>query len=125
MPKKHKTLKGWKCFNTDLTCRSFQFEVGKSYEVDGDIKLCENGFHFHSEAKDLFNYYPDNRDRTIVCEVIAHDVIEDGDKCVARKLEVIRKLSFIERVRLRQVYGYGYGYGYGNGDGYGDGDGDG
>ena len=28
------TVKGYKVFNSDWTCRDFQFEVGKTYEED-------------------------------------------------------------------------------------------
>jgi hypothetical protein len=34
-----------KGFQSDLTCRGFQFEIGKTYNVSGKIKACDNGFH--------------------------------------------------------------------------------
>ena len=34
-----------KGFNRDLKCRDFQFGVGKTYEVGGEIAACKNGFH--------------------------------------------------------------------------------
>ena len=39
-------LKGYKGFNKDLTCRDFQYEIGKEYKHEGNIKLCNKGFHF-------------------------------------------------------------------------------
>ena len=38
-------ITAYKAFNPDFSCRGFKFEVGKSYEVGGKIKACENGFH--------------------------------------------------------------------------------
>ena len=39
-------MKGYKIFNSDWTCRGFQYEVGKTYEMKEDPICCERGFHF-------------------------------------------------------------------------------
>jgi hypothetical protein len=30
---------GYKAFDSNLMCKGFQYEIGKTYEFDGDIKL--------------------------------------------------------------------------------------
>ena len=52
-----KKIKGYKGFNPDLTCRDFQYEVGKEYETD-EAKVCETGFHFCENPFDVWGYYP-------------------------------------------------------------------
>jgi len=119
-----KTVKGWKCFDADLRCRGFQFKIGETYKIDGEIELCERGFHFHENPEHIFNYY--GRDSR-VCEVTAHETITGDDKSVCRVIEIGRELIGFQKYLIANGdgEGYGYGYGYGDGEGYGNGYGDG
>ena len=51
-------MKAYKIFNSDWTCKNFQFEVGKEYKVDEKPVLCEKGFHACLNLHDCFAYYP-------------------------------------------------------------------
>ena len=113
-------MKGFKGFNKDMTCRGFQYEVGKSYTFDGRIELCQKGFHFCESLSDCFDYY--EKDDSRFCEIEASgDIRKGGDKNCCSEIKIVRELSPIEINRA--VYGYGYGDGDGNGDGNGNGDG--
>lgn len=67
MNKKYKTILGFKGFDKDLKCRSFQYEIGKYYEQEGEVKCCEIGFHFCENPFDVFRYYSPSDSR--YCEV--------------------------------------------------------
>lgn len=45
-------IKGYKVFNSDWTCRGFQYEVGKIFEEDIIPSCCDCGFHFCLKASD-------------------------------------------------------------------------
>jgi hypothetical protein len=80
---------GFKGFDKDFKCRQFQYEIGKTYEHDGDLSLCESGFHFCESPLDVFGYYGPVDSR--FAEVEADSVSEktDGDsKRVASKLSI-------------------------------------
>ena len=42
---KKNAIKAYKAFNSDLTCRGFQYEVGKEYHHKGYLEMCSSGFH--------------------------------------------------------------------------------
>ena len=81
---KGKTIHAYKGFDKDLKCRGFQYEVGKSYEQEGVIECCSNGFHACEFPLDVFNYYaPGENSR--YCTVTQSGVTdkEKGDSKVA------------------------------------------
>ena len=63
-------MKGFKAFNNDLTCRGFQYEIGKTYEMKRTPELCRRGFHFCRTIAECYNYYDMNKS-TRICEVEA------------------------------------------------------
>ncbi|MFR2528748.1 MAG: hypothetical protein ACLS9F_13910, partial [Clostridium paraputrificum] len=93
-------VKGYKVFNPDWTCRGFQYEVGKTFEHDGNIELCGSGFHFCQKASDCFKYYDFNSNNK-VAEVEALDLVEtEGNKSVTNKIHIVREIPWQELLTI-------------------------
>ena len=58
IPEEFSKIRGFKGFNSDMTCRGFKYEEGKDYEEQGYISACNKGFHFCLYPLDVFGYYP-------------------------------------------------------------------
>jgi len=88
-------MKGYKVFNSDWTCRGFQYEVGKTYEMNKMPVICECGFHFCTDPKDCFRYYQ-FWDDVKIAEIEALGDIDrehmSGKYCT-NKIKIIRELS--------------------------------
>jgi hypothetical protein len=98
------TVKSIKGFDKKLQCRSFQFAIGATYETDGEIKACRNGFHaIEGHPLEVFRYYPPASSR--FAEVIqSGNLTRDADdsKVASAKITIGVELSLTDII-LRAV----------------------
>lgn len=97
------SVKGYKAFRKNWKCIHFQYEVGKTYKYEGEMKPCESGFHFCRELKDCLNFYPlDNNMNVVFAEIEAlGKVIDRGNKSVTDEIRIVKEIP-IEEV-LEQI----------------------
>ena len=106
-------MKGYKVFNKDWTCRGFQYEVGKTYEMKEDPVCCEIGFHFCGKLINCFGYYYFDSENK-VAEIEALGAIDDdGDetKYCTNKIKIVRELTWHEVLDLVNAGKYNTGRG--------------
>ena len=98
-------MKAYKGFNRDMTCSGYQFEEGKTYEHEGDVRLCESGFHACEYPMDCLRYYEP-------CESVYHEVELDGvsderkedTKVVGKKIRIGARMSVKDIVKASIDY---------------------
>ena len=98
---------GYKGFDSKLRGMGMQFEVGKTFEVDGDPKTVRNGMHFCTEPFGVFDYYP-RRCGNRYCIVEALGQISTDNNLNTRastnKMRIIEEISEDEIVRIQKEY---------------------
>ena len=84
-------MRAYKGFDKDLKCRGFQYEVGKTYEMDeSKVEICSSGFHACENPFDVLNHYGIG-DGNRFCEVEQDGKIEkdkDGRKQCSSRIEI-------------------------------------
>ena len=91
-------MKGYKVFNSDWTCRGYQYEIGKTYEIAESPKCCKVGFHFCEKLADCFNYYSfDPNNKVAEIEAIGEIHFDDtNSKCCTNKIVILKELKWSE-----------------------------
>ena len=87
-------LKTFKGFDRDLKCQGFQYEVGKEFEIDGDIKCCNRGFHSCENALDVLNYFAPGQSRFCETEIDGKTDRDGSDsKVCASKIKISAEIT--------------------------------
>ena len=85
---------GFKGFDKDLSCRGFQYEVGKTYDLKGEVECCKRGFHFCENPLEVFDYYPPCMSR--FCQVEGGgsvDKSEDDSKVATSHIHISSEIG--------------------------------
>lgn len=98
----------YKGFDPDLRCSGFQYEIGKTYEIDDKPILCLHGFHACKTLFDVFRYYPpisQTLERNRFCEVECDGDYTIGyDKSVFQRIKIVKELDFRKIARMCNLY---------------------
>src|SRR5574344_137783 len=91
-------MRGYKMMDPDMTCKGFQYEIGKEYFLENKLVLCKNGFHFCKNPFDCLGYYDNikGNKRLFLVESLG-EVITDDNKTVTNKIKIIKEIKDIEK----------------------------
>ena len=96
-----KKIIAYKGFDKDLKCSDFQYEVGKEYEMDGDIKYCKRGFHAYESPLEVFDHYDMFTSRFAKVEQSGEiDKEENSTKVCSSKIKVKAELKLADIINL-------------------------
>ena len=89
----------YKGFNSDMTCRGFQYVEGESYTT-AHAELCQAGFHACPMPLDTLRYYP--LATSVYHEVeLGADAAGDGDKRVSRYITIGAEIDIAGMIKAR------------------------
>ena len=91
----------YKGFDENMQCRGFQYEVGKEYEMDGDIKCCERGFHACKSPMEVWDYYDMLNSRYAEVEQSGKiDEEEKSTKICSSRIKIKAELKFADIINI-------------------------
>lgn len=91
----------YKGFNKDFKCLDFQYEVGKTYEMDGNIKCCGRGFHACESPMDVFDYYDMLTSRFAEVEQSGEiDKVDNSTKICSSRIKIKAELKLADIINL-------------------------
>ena len=96
------TVKGYKAFESDWTCRGKKYTCPGVFEdcAPEDLKICSKGIHFCERLADCFEFY-NFSEQTKIAEVESlGKTLTDGVKTCTDKIRIIREVPWDEVLRL-------------------------
>ena len=97
-------MKAYKGMNSDMTCRGFQYEVGKEYETE-KAEVCKCGFHACEYPLDVFNYYSPAGNRFFEVEQSGDiEKSKDDSKVSSTKIKIGAEVNIAGLVKAAIEY---------------------
>ena len=98
-------MKAYKGMSKDMTAYGgFKYEPGKTYEVDGEIYCCGNGFHACEAPLDVLHYYPLNKGNRYFLVEQDGDMQKREDKTASRKITIGAEIGLPGLIKAHVEY---------------------
>ena len=96
-----KVIKSYKGFDKNMQCRGFQYEAGKEYEMDGEIKCCNRGFHACKYPLEVWDYYDMLNSRFAEVEQSGEiDTEENSTKVCSSRIKIKAELKLADIINI-------------------------
>lgn len=113
-------VEGYKGIDKNMMCRDVQYELNKTFKYEGEISLCDSGFHFCRDSNDVFGYYDllsgnrffkvkalikRSKNRSINNQIYSiYSYISDS-KMVAKEIILIKELDYKDlKINIEKRY---------------------
>ena len=94
-------ITSYKGFDKNMKCRGFQYEVGKEYEMDGEIKCCNRGFHACKSPMEVWDYYDMLDSRYAEVEQSGKiDAGENSTKVCSSRIKIKAELKLADIINI-------------------------
>ena len=94
-------ITSYKGFDKNMQCRGFQYEVGKEYEMDGEIKCCNRGFHACKSPLEVWDYYDMLNSRFAEVEQSSNiDEEENSTKVCSSRIKIKAELKLADIINI-------------------------
>ena len=94
---KQKTKLLWKTIPQNFESQGHKWETGKWYHVNGEIKLCQNGFHASPTILDAMRYVFAGW----ICRVgVAGDCKIDDDKSAWSNMMIVKRYKWTKKMSV-------------------------
>ena len=91
----------YKGFDENMQCRGFQYESGKEYKMDGNIKCCKRGFHACESPMEVWDYYDMLTSRFAKVEQSGKiDKEDNSTKVCSSKIKISAELKLADIIKL-------------------------
>lgn len=91
----------YKGFDRNLKCRDFQYEVGKEYEMNGEIECCKRGFHACKSPMEVWDHYDMLNSRFAVVEQSGTiDRENNSTKVCSSRIKIKAELKLADIINL-------------------------
>ena len=96
-----KVITSYKAFDKNMKCRGFQYEVGKEYEMDGEAKCCNQGFHACKFPMEVWDYYDMLVSRYAEVEQSGKiDAEENSTKVCSSRIKIKAELKLADIINI-------------------------
>lgn len=101
---KRKEVIAYKGMESDMTCKGFQYEVGKTYKTD-KAKLCEYGFHACLNPRDVLDYYLEGESSRYFKVKLFWEITQCDEfdtKVAATEITILKEINIDEVIKTTE-----------------------